>query len=183
MSARLLTPVVLFTALASGALALGVATPASAADTPVEFTVIAGALAISAPGAVAFGAVTDSVEGAVLSQSLGLVTVTDARGGTGRSWTATAVSSAYTSLGSPDLAAAGATYASGSITSVKAGGVTAPGVFTSGGLVNIGTSRSVVSATGITANEASSWSPAVAVAVPAGTASGVYAGFVTHSVA
>src|SRR6202789_121240 len=87
--------VVVLTALTiAGAGPLGAATPAT-------FTLTAGALSISAPvAAVSLGSQVALTTPSVISGSLGVVTVTDQRGGT-TTWVTSVISTAFTPVVTP----------------------------------------------------------------------------------
>ncbi|GAA0412501.1 hypothetical protein GCM10009530_76280 [Microbispora corallina] len=150
--------------------------PADAADTTVTFTVTSGALTITAPaGPVSLGSTT---AGNTVSGPLGVVTVTDARGGTPTSdWTARVSSTAF--VGPSDtIPASAATYTPGSGTLVVGNGTLTPGAPGS-----LSAQRIAMTYTGGTGNSQANWSPTLAVAVPLAVGLGTYTGTVTHSVA
>src|ERR1700722_1897206 len=78
------------------------ASPASAI-TPMSFTLTSGTLSISAPTSnVSLGSEVSSTTSSTISGTLGLVTVTDQRGGV-TTWTASAIATAFTpSVGPAD---------------------------------------------------------------------------------
>src|ERR1700676_4562305 len=108
-----------FLCLASSALMLIcmalVAPPASAA-TPMTFSLTAGALSISTPTAsVSLGSQVASTTSSSISGSLGVVTVTDQRGGV-TTWTTSAISTAFTPPAGPADPASNVSYGAGTIT-------------------------------------------------------------------
>lgn len=161
------------TALAAG---LGFAAPAGAA-TPTTFTVTGGALTISAPTAsVSLGTLGTSNTSSNVSGQLGVVTVSDLRGGT-TTWVASVIATAFTPVpANTAIPAADITYSAGTVTqsaNVVAAEVAAPDLTGVSPVVN-GASTGVSSA---------SWNPTISVFIPANFAPGVYSGTITHSVA
>jgi hypothetical protein len=146
------------------------------ADTPVTFTLTTGALSISAPiASVSLGSQVALASDSTITGSLGVVTVTDQRGGT-TTWTASVISTAFTPTAGPADPASNISYDPGTITSSAT--VTATGVAVTDltGVVPVVTGAS----TGISS---ASWNPTIAVVVPADFAPGVYVASITHSVA
>ncbi len=177
-SRRLRTPRYLLAASALAALAagLGTAAPAGAA-TPTTFTVTGGALTISAPTAsVSLGSQGTSNTANTISGPLGLVTVSDLRGGT-TTWVASVISTAFTPVpANTAVAAINVSYATGTIAqsaNVVAAAVAALDLTGVSPVVN-GASTGVSTA---------SWTPTISVFVPANFAPGIYSGTITHSVA
>ena len=165
-----------------GALAVvGVAIPAMAAapagaSPPVTFTLTAGALAITAPVAsVSLGAQSVSTSASTISGPLGLVTVTDLRGGA-TTWTASVISTAFTPTAGPADPASNVSYAAGTVTPV---GLVVGTAVAAPNLTGVSTVVTGVS-TGISL---ATWDPTLSVVVPASYAPGVYTATVTHSVA
>jgi hypothetical protein len=159
------------------ALASLVALPA-AADTPTTFTLTAGALSISAPtGSISLGSQAVSSSASTISGQLGVVTVTDQRGGA-TSWVASVIVTAFTPTTGPAVTAIPASAVSYDVGTITQSGVTATKPATTdltgvSPIVN-GTSTGLSSA---------SWNPTVSVALPANVAPGVYSATITHSVA
>jgi hypothetical protein len=157
------------------ALTAGTALPARAA-TPATFTLTAGALSISAPTAsVSLGSQVASTAPSTITGLLGVVTVTDQRGGT-TTWTASVISTAFTPLAGPADPASNVSYGAGTITAsatVVATAVTASDL-TGVSTVVTGASSGISTA---------SWNPTISVVVPANFAPGVYSATITHSVA
>jgi hypothetical protein len=160
-------------ALAAG---LGLAAPAAAA-TPTTFTVTGGALTISAPTAsVSLGTLGTSNTSSNVSGQLGVVTVSDLRGGT-TTWVASVISTAFTPVpANTAVPAIDVSYSTGAITQsalvVAAAAVTTD--LTGVSPVVNGASTGVSSA---------SWNPTISVFIPANFAPGIYSGTITHSVA
>lgn len=164
-------------AATSGVMALGPIPFAAAATTAATVTVTGGALSISVPATADLGSVVNTVSGATLDGSLGQVQVLDARSAVaGSGWVATVISTAFTPTAGPTIAASALSYSAGPITKVGTATYVAndPGDLT-GVLPG-------VTASGITGDNSATWDPTIHVAVPGGTAAGVYTATVTHSV-
>jgi hypothetical protein len=164
----------LFLASTFAALAAVIALPAGSA-TPATFQLVAGTLAISAPTAsVSLGSQVSSISSSTMSGPLGVVTVSDQRGGT-TTWTASVISTAFTPPAGPADPASNVSYAAGTITASGVVATAVPGSDLTGvTTVVTGASSGVSSA---------SWNPTISVVVPANFAPGVYAATITHSVA
>jgi hypothetical protein len=162
--------------LLTGLLAAAAATAVSAwAATPATFTLTAGGLSISAPtSSVSLGSQAVSNSSFTITGSLGVVTVSDQRGGV-TTWTASVISTAFTPPSGPADPASNVSYAAGTITQL---GVVAAAVaatnLTGDTIVVNGASAGISSA---------SWNPSISVLVPANYAPGVYSATITHSVA
>jgi len=156
-------------------LAAATALPAGAV-TPASFTLTAGALAITSPtSSVSLGTQGASNSSSTISGSIGVVTVSDERGGP-TTWTASVIASAFTPAAGPADPASNVSYSAGPITAsalVVALPVAAPNL-TGVSPVVTGTSTGVSSA---------SWNPTISVFVPANFAPGVYTATITSSVA
>jgi hypothetical protein len=170
-------------AAAAGLLTLGIALPASADTTTggstATVTVTGGALSITVPtDAGSLGTRVNTVGGGTISGPLGQVQVNDARSAiAGSGWVVSVISTAFTPSAGPAIAASAVSYSAGTITKTGTATYTAnnPGDLT--GVV------AAVTASGITGDNSATWNPTISVAVPGGTASGVYFATVTHSVA
>jgi hypothetical protein len=148
----------------------------NAAATPATFTLTAGALSISAPTAgVSLGSQLASTTSSTISGSLGVVTVTDQRGGT-TTWTASAISTAFTPPAGPADPASNVSYTAGTID------VSATVVATAVSETDL-TGVSTVVTGASTGISTASWNPTISVVVPANYAPGVYSATITHSVA
>jgi hypothetical protein len=162
-----------------GTLALSAALPAFAApgDTTATVTVTGGGLSISVPGATAhLGTRVNTVGAGTISGPLGEVRVDDARSAVaGSTWVASAISTAFTGP-SPALPATGISYAAGSIAKI---GTATYEANDPSSLVGV---APVVSATGITGDNAATWTPTLTVQVPGGSVAGTYSAVITHSV-
>jgi hypothetical protein len=165
-----------FLLLASSVAALaGVTALPAGSATPATFQLIAGTLSISTPTAsVSLGSQVSSVTSSTMSGSLGVVTVSDQRGGT-TTWTASVISTAFTPTAGPADPASNVSYAAGTIT---ASGVVATAV---AGADLTGVTTVVTGAS--TGVSSASWNPTISVLVPANFAPGIYAATITHSVA
>jgi hypothetical protein len=164
----------LFLASTFAALAGVSALPAGSA-TQATFQLIAGTLSISTPTAsVSLGSQVSSVTSSTMSGPLGVVTVSDQRGGT-TTWTASVISTAFTPPAGPADSASNVSYAAGTIT---ASGVVATAV---AGADLTGVTTVVTGAS--TGVSSASWNPTISVLVPANFAPGIYAATITHSVA
>jgi hypothetical protein len=164
----------LLLASTSAALAGVTALPAGSA-TPATFQLVAGTLSISAPTAsVSLGSQVSSITSSTMAGPLGVVTVSDQRGGT-TTWTASVISTAFTPPAGPADPASNVSYAAGTITASGVVATAAPASDLTGvTTVVTGASSGVSSA---------SWNPTISVVVPANFAPGVYAATITHSVA
>jgi hypothetical protein len=152
------------------------ATVPAGAATPATFTLTAGALSISAPTAsVSLGSQVASTAASTITGSLGVVTVTDQRGGT-TTWTASVISTAFTPLVGPADPASNVSYGTGSITATATVVATPVAASDLTGVSTVVTGAS----TGIST---ASWNPTISVVVPANYAPGVYSATITHSVA
>lgn len=167
----------LITASVLGLLTLSIAAPSFAA-TPATITILGGALEISAPTDSAnLGTLVNTVGGGSTSGALGTVQVSDARSAAaGSGWVASVISSAFTPSTGPAIAASAVSYSAGTITKVGTATYVAndPGDLTA--------VSPAVTATGITGDNSATWNPTMTVAVPGGTAAGVYSAVITHSV-
>ncbi len=151
------------------------ATPASAI-TPMSFTLTAGALSITAPTtSVSLGSEVSSTTSSSISGALGVVTVTDQRGGV-TTWTTSAIASAFTPSGGPADPASNVSYVAGPISvssTVVATALTANDLT---GEVTVVTGAS----SGIST---ASWNPTITVVIPPNFSPGVYTATITQSVA
>ncbi|MEV4825764.1 hypothetical protein [Micromonospora sp. NPDC049274] len=168
------------------AAALALAGPAVAdttGDTIVTLTVdAAGGLSITVPATANIG---HGVEGSSISGQLGPVTVLDQRGSLTPNWTATVVSTDFTTGGGTSgetIPSINVLYWSGPATATAGGGTFTPGQPTSAQQVIINVPRTAMSHSGGTGNNFATWNPTLVVNVPIGTVQGVYTGTVTHSV-
>lgn len=167
------------------ALIAHLAGPAQGADSTATFNLTSsGGLTVSVPASPDLGsAATDAGS---LSAQLGPVTITDERGALDASWTASVVTTDFTTgLGAAaeTIAATNIEYWSGAATSTSGTVVAVPGQATSLDKVAIDTAKTAFSATGIVGNNSVAWNPTIVVTVPSDSVVGTYTGTVTHSVA
>jgi hypothetical protein len=156
-------------------LAAMIALPAGA-DTPATFTLTAGGLSISAPtGSVSLGSEMVSTGSTTVSGQLGVVTVSDQRGGV-TTWTASVIATAFTPTAGPADPAINVSYAAGT---VAASATVVPTAVPESNLTGVSTVMTGAS-TGVST---ASWNPTISVMVPADFAPGVYSATITHSVA
>ena len=169
---------VLLLAAGAGVLTLGLAGPASAAETSATVTVTGGAMSITVPvSAGNLGTLENTVAGGTISGQLGEVQVSDARAAAaGSGWVATVISTAFTPKSGPTIGAAAVGYTAGAIT--KVGTAT----FTANNPTNLTGVVPAVTATGITGDNSATWDPTINVFVAGGMAAGVYSGTITQSV-
>ena len=159
-------------------LAAAAALPAAGADTTATFTLTAGALSISVPaGSVSLGTQVASASPSTISGQLGVVTVTDDRGGS-TTWVASVIVTAFTPTTGPAVTAIAAdevSYAVGKITQV--------GVTTTKPVTTDLTGVSPVVNGASTGLSTASWNPTISVLLPANAAPGIYTATITHSIA
>ncbi|MEV0143714.1 MULTISPECIES: hypothetical protein [unclassified Nonomuraea] len=168
-------------AVAAAAIGLGLvavtALPAVADDTIVTFTITSGALTIDAPDSANLGSVSSGTTS--ISGPMGPVTVTDHRGVLNGSWTATALSTDFTTGGAtpPEtIPNVNVDYSPGSGTHTGTGTFT-PGP---GGVINV--PRVAFTGTDLVGDNTATWNPTLDITIPDGTVAGIYTGTVTHSV-
>lgn len=144
-------------------------------DTTVTFAVTSGLLTMTAPASANLGS---GAPGTTISGVLGAVVVTDDRALLSATWTAVASSTAFTTgaaTANETIPAADVTYTPG--TPFVTGSATAvPATITLSA-----TPQPVVTLTGV-GNNSATWSPTLAVAVPAAAVFGTYTATVTQSV-
>ena len=160
-----------------GALFAITALPAGADPTTATFQLTAGGLSISVPASVSIGSQVASIGPSTISGQLGVVTVTDQRGGT-TNWVASVIVTAFTPTTGPAVTAIAAdkvSYSAGTITQV---GVTATKPVTTD---LTGVSPVVNGAS--TGLSTASWNPTISVLLPANAAPGIYTATITHSIA
>jgi hypothetical protein len=161
------------------ALPVGAAS-AAAADTPGQFQVTAGGLAITVPtSTVNFGSVASGATS--VSGPLGTVTVTDTRGLLTASWTATVSTTTFTTGGATTnetVAKSAVTYASGAATATTGVGVFTPVLVA----VSLATPQTAATWTAGVANNTATWNPTLTFALLTTQVAGTYAGTITHSV-
>jgi hypothetical protein len=165
--------------------------PGGTEGTPVTFTVTStGTLNITVPSGPVF--LGSGGVGTIIGPTpLGPVTVTDYRATNPSNWTATVSSTDFTNTTSADTILAGAaTYTTGTDgadTTDLLGGLPLPlaaGIVNnaSGGLVLTTAAQDVVTENAADGANGATWTPSIALAVPAGAVVGIYDGTITHSV-
>jgi hypothetical protein len=156
------------------------AASAAAADTPGQFQVTAGGLAITVPtSTVNFGSVASGATS--VSGQLGTVTVTDTRGLLTASWTATVSTTTFTTGGgttNETVAKSAISYASGAATATTGVGVFTPVLVA----VSLATPQTGATWTAGVANNTATWNPTLTFALLTTQVAGTYAGTITHSV-
>ena len=156
-------------------LIVGIASPAAAADsdTNTTFALTGGDLTLAVQ---ATATLTDSTSGTTaITGNLGLVSVTDERGGTA-AWNVSAASTGFTGIGGGSTSSA-VSYTAGVVT--ESGTITvADGTATTISDVAV----SVVSPTSLSGNNTASWTPVLDVTMPAGALTDDYSGVVTTSI-
>lgn len=174
--ARFVTVCGVLVTFGGGAAAMSPSSQPAGAATPATFTLTAGALSINAPTAtVSLGSQVASTSSSTITGSLGLVTVTDQRGGT-TTWATSVISTAFTPPAGPADPASNISYAAGPITesaTVVATAVPATDL----------TGESTVVTGASTGISTASWNPNISVVAPGNYAPGVYSATITHSVA
>jgi hypothetical protein len=153
--------------------------PAVADDTVTTFTITGGSLVVDAPATADLGSVASGATS--VSEQMGVVTVTDARGVLDGSWSASVTSTDFTTGGStaPEtIAKANVSYSPGAATDT-----TGTGTFTPGASGGLNASRVAFAGTALTGNNSVVWNPTLTINIPSGKVAGVYTGTVTHSVA
>jgi hypothetical protein len=172
-------------AVACIAVAAGLAAPASAApgDTIVTLTVVGtGGLTITGPASASLG--TGSV-GTTVSGQLGPVTALDQRASLTPNWTASVVSTDFTTGGATageTIPSSNVSYWSGPATATSGTGVFTPGQPTAGDADIINTPTTAFSHASGTGSNFATWNPTVEVVIPGDAVGGDYTGVVTHSV-
>jgi hypothetical protein len=168
----------IFKPLAIAALALagtlGLASPASADPTVTTFELTGGSLTLAVTGTATLTPEASGVAANTITGQLGIVTVTDARGGT-TGWVTSAISGMFTNAGgstSTDVV-----YSNGTIT--ETGTNTVAPVAEVNSLVG---AVPVASATAVSGNNTASWNPTINVLMPAGSLAGTYTATVTTSI-
>lgn len=167
----------------TAASALATAGAASAGTSTTFSITTSGTLAVTAP---ASATLSSASPGGTATGSLGSVSVADDRGALIGTWTATVVSTAFTTGGasaSETVPAASVSYWSGLATSTTGLGTFLPGQLTSANAVAIGSAQTAFSRTVGSGNSAAAWSPTLVVSIPSTVVTGTYTGTITHSVA
>ena len=144
----------------------------------MTLTITAGSMSMTVPASTAdLGTKFGTMAPGTMSGSLGQVQVDDARNApAGSGWVVSVISTAFTPSVGPTIAASLVSYSAGTIT--KVGTAT----YTANNPPNLTGVAPAVTATGITGDNSATWSPTISVAVPGGTAAGVYTATITHSI-
>jgi hypothetical protein len=173
------------TSTAASAAVMSPALPSNSVPTTVTFTVGSGLLTITAPDAVSLGTATGTTDtglpGSTVHGTMGDTVVTDNRALLDATWTATALSTTFTTgTSTPDeiIPVAAASYDPGAITETAGNFLSAP-VGTP--ITLSGTPQTVVAANADGDNVAT-WDAALAVAIPSTAVLGLYTGTLTQSV-
>ena len=183
MNLKSFTSITLSAGLALAGIA-GLATPAGAAQTSATFTLTAGTLALSVPGSANLG--STGTGSTTTSAQLGAVSVSDARGTLGGSWTAAVSSSDFVTGGATaneTITNDDVDYWSGPGTATSGVGTFTPGQLTSVLAVDLSTARTAFGAAAVVGNNTATWNPTVVVNLRSSAVAGTYAGTVTHSIA
>ncbi|HEX6395555.1 MAG TPA: hypothetical protein VFZ97_19140 [Acidimicrobiales bacterium] len=166
-------------ALAIGAGALVALAPgASATGTTTTFVLGGGSLSISQPATASMGTVAPGT--LTLAHQLGTVTVSDSRGNLTDVWTASVISTNFTTGGASTyetVTNASIAYSSGTATSTSGIGTFTPGV-----LATMAASGTAGAWAGTSSNTVS-WDPTVTFTLSPSQSAGTYTGTITHSVA
>lgn len=175
-----------FLLITAAVIAVAVATPAAAqpsGNTIVTFTVSTSDLIIQVPPSVNLGA---AFPGQELTGQLGNVRVVDQRAALNAVWTASVVSSAFTTGGGtpeetilPNLVE----YWSGPAVATTGTGTFVPGQPTSADAVTLNVPRVAFSKTSGAGDNSATWNPTLEITIPPQAVGGLYTGTVTHSVA
>jgi hypothetical protein len=151
-------------------------------DTITRSTCEPGELSINVPEAADLGA---AAPGGAVSGNLGPVTVTDERGLSDATWTATVVATDFATIGSPvrTVASSNVSYWSGPATSTTGTGTFTSGQPTSQDAQTIDVERTAFTLTEGSGVTSATWDPVVSVQLPLAAVAGEYTGTVTFSVA
>jgi hypothetical protein len=141
-----------------------------------------GELSINVPEAADLGS---AAPGGTVSDNLGPVTVTDERGLSDATWTATVVATDFATIGSPvtTVASINVSYWSGPATSTIGAGTFTSGQPTSQDAQTIDVERTAYTLTEGSGVTSATWDPVVSVQLPLAAVAGEYTGTVTFSVA
>jgi hypothetical protein len=141
-----------------------------------------GELSISAPDTADLGS---GSPGGSVSASLGPVTVTDERGLSAAIWTATVIATDFVAGAGPgqNILSSNVSYWSGIATSTTGTGTFTSGQPTAADAQSINVSQTAYTLSEGVGDNAATWNPTVAVAIPLSTVAGFFIGTVTFSVA
>lgn len=150
----------------------GMALPASADDTITTFSLTGGTLTLGVGASAALTNEASGVEANTITGTLGIVSVTDARGGTA-GWVTSAASTTFSGT---DLSTSiGVAYTNGVVTE------TGTNTVAKATALSITSAAAVATATAVSGNNTASWNPTLDVSMPAGALAGAYTGTVTTS--
>ncbi len=166
--------------------AAGLALAGSPAEaTSVTFTLTGGSLSVAQPSSAAAltGGALAGLTGTALTGSLGSTTVTDSRGGT-TGWTSTIAQTTALTNGITTIPVGNTkAWVTGAIVPTGVAVVTS-GTYISQatGLTLSGSAQSLVTATAVVGNNSATFSPSIAVTIPADATAGDYTGVITQTV-
>ncbi|MGW2253177.1 hypothetical protein ACWCXH_23685 [Kitasatospora sp. NPDC001660] len=141
-----------------------------------------GTLSISVPTTAGLGS---AAPGGTLSAALGTVTVSDQRGLSTSTWTATVSATNFTTGGATSaetITTSNVSYWSGAATNTNGTVTATPGESSASAAQALNSARTAFTSTG-SGNNSTSWIPTLVVNIPAAAVHGTYTGTVTHSVA
>ncbi|MFH8386760.1 hypothetical protein ACH4E7_38590 [Kitasatospora sp. NPDC018058] len=141
-----------------------------------------GTLAISVPTPAGLGT---AAPGGTLSAALGTMTVSDQRGVSTSTWTATVSATNFTTGGATSaetITTSNVSYWSGPATNTNGTVTATPGESSASAAQSLSSARTAFTSTG-SGNNSTSWIPTVVITIPAAAVHGTYTGTVTHSVA
>lgn len=180
------------TLVLTAALAASVVVVAGLASTPaqaqsVTFTLTGSSLAIAEPASAAAltGGALTGLAGSSITGALGSTVVTDARGGIA-GWTSSITGTTAFTNGTTTIPVTSA------VAWVPTGGIATTGVVTATqgthllqatGLALTSSAQALVTATLVVGNNTATFTPQLAVAIPANATAGAYTGAVTQTVA
>ena len=167
---------------AAGAASFAGGSPAEAQS--VTFSLSAGSLSITEPGAAALTAGSiGSLAGSSFTGSLGNTTVTDTRGGVAGWATTMAQTTAFTNGTTTIPAGNTVAWVGSAIVPTGVATVTSGTYLTQlTGLALSGTGQTFVSATAVVGNNSATFNPSIAVSVPSNATAGNYSGVITQTV-
>ncbi|WP_105036266.1 hypothetical protein [Cryobacterium aureum] len=172
---------ILLATMSVAALTVGLALPASAADTTTTLAIENGTLSITVPNAAYMGSQPNTVGGSVVTASLGQVTVSDARpmNSAGASWTVNASATGFVASGqSTTIPASAIGYTVGTVTKVGSPSY----IVTTTNLSSMATAAAVVAASSVYSSSSAAWNPTITIKVPSGMSAATYTSMITHSV-
>jgi hypothetical protein len=173
------------TSTAASAAVMSPAQPSNSVPTTVTFTVGSGLLTITAPDAVSLGTATGTTDtglpGSTVHGTMGDTVVTDNRALLDATWTATALSTTFTTgTSTPDeiIPVGAASYDPGTITETAGNFLSAP----VGTPITLSGAPQTVVAANADGDNVATWDAALAVAIPSTAVLGLYTGTLTQSV-